>query len=102
MFEALGYTIREEVVTILFHAQVEAEDASQLEQQPQAPQQGRLQYQHETAAGAAAMGGAAEAFPGDGAISTSTPVVNSEHENIGRNDPCWCGSGKKFKKCHGA
>jgi preprotein translocase subunit SecA len=20
---------------------------------------------------------------------------------IGRNDPCWCGSGKKFKKCHG-
>jgi preprotein translocase subunit SecA len=25
-----------------------------------------------------------------------------EHEQIGRNDPCWCGSGKKFKKCHGA
>jgi preprotein translocase subunit SecA len=23
------------------------------------------------------------------------------HKNIGRNDPCWCGSGKKFKKCHG-
>jgi preprotein translocase subunit SecA len=30
------------------------------------------------------------------------PKVNSEHENIGRNDPCWCGSGKKYKKCHGA
>jgi preprotein translocase subunit SecA len=28
--------------------------------------------------------------------------VKSERENIGRNDPCWCGSGKKFKKCHGA
>jgi preprotein translocase subunit SecA len=25
-----------------------------------------------------------------------------ENEAIGRNDPCWCGSGKKFKKCHGA
>jgi preprotein translocase subunit SecA len=24
-----------------------------------------------------------------------------EHETIGRNDPCWCGSGKKYKKCHG-
>jgi preprotein translocase subunit SecA len=24
------------------------------------------------------------------------------NEQIGRNDPCWCGSGKKFKKCHGA
>jgi preprotein translocase subunit SecA len=28
--------------------------------------------------------------------------VTSEHEKLGRNDPCWCGSGKKFKKCHGA
>ena len=26
----------------------------------------------------------------------------AEDEQIGRNDPCWCGSGKKFKKCHGA
>ncbi len=25
-----------------------------------------------------------------------------EEEQIGRNDPCWCGSGKKYKKCHGA
>ncbi|MBI2003501.1 MAG: preprotein translocase subunit SecA [Parcubacteria group bacterium] len=24
-----------------------------------------------------------------------------EQKNIGRNDPCWCGSGKKYKKCHG-
>ena len=22
-------------------------------------------------------------------------------KKLGRNDPCWCGSGKKFKKCHG-
>jgi preprotein translocase subunit SecA len=29
------------------------------------------------------------------------PVVKSEHEKIGRNEPCWCGSGKKFKMCHG-
>ena len=28
--------------------------------------------------------------------------VVSEDEQIGRNDPCWCGSGKKYKKCHGA
>jgi preprotein translocase subunit SecA len=30
-----------------------------------------------------------------------TPVVKSEQESIGRNDPCWCGSGKKYKRCHG-
>ena len=29
-------------------------------------------------------------------------TVKKEHPNVGRNDPCWCGSGKKFKKCHGA
>jgi len=29
-------------------------------------------------------------------------VVKSENQQLGRNDPCWCGSGKKFKKCHGA
>lgn len=28
--------------------------------------------------------------------------VKVEHEAVGRNDPCWCGSGKKYKKCHGA
>lgn len=27
---------------------------------------------------------------------------NGGNKNIGRNDPCWCGSGKKYKKCHGA
>jgi len=33
---------------------------------------------------------------------TQLPIVKSEREKIGRNDPCWCGSGKKFKLCHGA
>ena len=30
------------------------------------------------------------------------PIVKQQHEKIGRNEPCWCGSGKKFKLCHGA
>jgi len=30
------------------------------------------------------------------------PIVKAQHEKVGRNDPCWCGSGKKFKFCHGA
>jgi preprotein translocase subunit SecA len=33
----------------------------------------------------------------------SSPVpANVDWTNVGRNDPCPCGSGKKFKKCHGA
>jgi len=35
---------------------------------------------------------------GDDVVKT----VKREEPKIGRNDPCWCGSGKKFKKCHGA
>jgi len=30
------------------------------------------------------------------------PVVKADHQKVGRNDPCWCGSAKKFKQCHGA
>jgi preprotein translocase subunit SecA len=34
-------------------------------------------------------------------LPTMVPIVKSEREKLGRNDPCWCGSGKKFKLCHG-
>jgi preprotein translocase subunit SecA len=41
-----------------------------------------------------------------GEVAASVPVVETrrldDNEKLGRNDPCWCGSGKKFKKCHGA
>jgi preprotein translocase subunit SecA len=30
------------------------------------------------------------------------PITKAQHEKVGRNDPCYCGSGKKFKLCHGA
>ena len=33
--------------------------------------------------------------------SRSRPAGSTSTRSIGRNDPCWCGSGKKFKKCHG-
>jgi hypothetical protein len=32
---------------------------------------------------------------------TQAPIVKSDNEKLGRNDPCYCGSGKKFKHCHG-
>ncbi|HET7046261.1 MAG TPA: preprotein translocase subunit SecA [Gaiellaceae bacterium] len=108
MFELLNRTIREEVVTILFHAEVQAEDAAMLEQ-PSGDgggPGGQLAYEHEASAGAdaiaAAGGGSVSTAVAGGGSSTSTTIVKGEHENIGRNDPCWCGSGKKYKKCHGA
>jgi preprotein translocase subunit SecA len=99
MFEELSTVIQEEVVLMLFHVEVEQQDAQQALQYAEAPQ--ALSYEHETAAGAeaiAAAGGLATAVA-DPIVPKQ--VVNDEAKDIGRNDPCWCGSGKKYKRCHG-
>ena len=33
---------------------------------------------------------------------TMAPIVKDATQKVGRNEPCWCGSGRKFKLCHGA
>ncbi len=47
--------------------------------------------------------GAPQKRPGApvGAEATAGAAASGAAAKIGRNDPCWCGSGKKFKKCHG-
>ncbi len=101
MFAELGRAIRSEVVLHLFHAELAPEEAQQqLAQTQTAP--GAIHYEHETAAGADVIDAA---LGGGGAVAApvaQAPVRQSELDKIGRNDPCWCGSGKKFKKCHGA
>jgi preprotein translocase subunit SecA len=78
---------------------------------------GRVSYSGGGGAGVGAIAAAAAAAGPDGAqayamsgsggeqVMEAPPVeqrvVDDEHQ-VGRNDPCWCGSGKKFKKCHGS
>jgi preprotein translocase subunit SecA len=109
MFQDLNRAIREEVITLLFHAEVSAQETAEL-QQPNGAN-GSMSYEHQPLAGSEAIlaaGGtstAAAGFASAGGVTTPVaqkPKVNSEFENIGRNDLCPCGSGKKFKKCHGA
>ncbi len=108
MFEELGRLIREEVVLTLFHAELTPEDADEvLQQEAPAGNGGGLSYEHGSLAGAeaiAAAGGGATATAaiGGGASVSTAQVVKDPHADVGRNDPCWCGTGKKFKKCHGA
>jgi preprotein translocase subunit SecA len=112
MFEQLGSEIREEVVSLLFHAEVTPNDVDTL-QQDEWSDNGDFDYQHESLAGAdaiAAAGGSAAPMAGvtaggvgGGATAVATRQrVSSEFDKVGRNDPCPCGSGKKYKKCHGA
>jgi preprotein translocase subunit SecA len=69
---------------------------------------GRVRY----SGGGAPMGAQALAAAAGGAVAEAEPngaeaaqVVQQRHTDAnepGRNDPCWCGSGKKYKRCHGA
>jgi preprotein translocase subunit SecA len=118
MFQELNAAIHEEVVATLFHAEIEVEEVDQLHQ-AQAAQGldgGAVAYEHESLAGAQAIAAAgAGALAADGASVTTAGAVGAgggsvatqqrvvaDRDKIGRNDPCWCGSGKKFKRCHGA
>ncbi len=118
MFEELNAAIREEVVQTLYHAEIEVEEVGEL-QQAQAAQAldgGGFAYEHDQLAGAQAIAAAgAGSLLGDGAsvtaggigsgggsVATQQRVTSDREKNVGRNDPCWCGSGKKFKRCHGA
>jgi preprotein translocase subunit SecA len=106
LFEQLSETIRQEVVFTLFHVAVSIEEPAL---EPVAARDGDLQYEHETAAGsdAIAAAGAATALAAPPvAAAAPNPMqqgpARNEHKDLGRNDPCWCGSGKKYKRCHGA
>jgi preprotein translocase subunit SecA len=111
MFEELSATIREEVVRYLLRVEIEYEagDAgSAFEPAASAADEG-LFYEHESLAGAEAISAAGVGAGAEAALATAgvTSAVTeqrvvADHERVGRNDPCWCGSGKKYKKCHGA
>ncbi|MGA1212487.1 MAG: preprotein translocase subunit SecA, partial [Solirubrobacterales bacterium] len=121
MFEELMNSIWEEFAKLVFNVEVEVEteqptgafavtedevggidySGGTLEDQPSALAQPVVgeEAADEVAVAAAQPG----RRPGQATFSAGTATkVKGERENIGRNDPCWCGSGKKFKKCHGA
>jgi len=112
MFEEIGGGIREEVVFTLFHVQIEPQEAQAFVEQPApsadtTPGMG-LSYEHDSVAGADAIAAAGETAGAETATAprprqaSAQQRVVSEREKLGRNDPCWCGSGKKYKRCHGA
>ncbi len=115
MFEELMHSIWDEFSKLIFRAEIEIDPAQgggggngtaetaaldysggTLEAQPSA-----LEQVAATGSAGAVDVAAAQAVGGNGGDVVET-VVKDEHDKIGRNDPCWCGSGKKFKKCHGA
>ena len=96
--------IKRDVTKTLTNVQVRTEQemeevAEEIETTEAVPK--NAQYQHADSSGALA----AEAEEGDVAVAERpTPAVQPfvrGGEKVGRNDPCPCGSGKKYKQCHG-
>jgi preprotein translocase subunit SecA len=119
LFQDLMNSVWSDFARLIYHVQVTIHDANGQPMAPEPPRRsgssssssstggGRVTYSGgQSAAGAMAMAAAAEqgdAYADDG--PPPEPVqqrVVDETQQIGRNDPCWCGSGKKYKKCHGA
>ncbi len=93
MFEELKTTIRHDVTHTIFRVTVTREPAA-----PSAPQQ--MTESRPDVAPGADPGSATAANNGSGNGGGAQPVRTAV--KIGRNDPCFCGSGKKYKRCHGA
>jgi preprotein translocase subunit SecA len=105
MFSEMSFLIKQEAVRVLMHAEVEVDagTGNGALPQSQAPR-GDLTYRHEDAATLEAIAAGSDA--GDQEVDMMMPVVEQRQldpeRDVGRNDPCWCGSGKKYKRCHGA
>jgi preprotein translocase subunit SecA len=93
MFTALLHNINNEVVGILSKVQVRAEADVEAVEQKRRESAPAMQFQHDEAS----------ALPDEGHVpegEAAQPFVRDERK-VGRNEPCPCGSGKKYKHCHG-
>ncbi|MBS0543819.1 MAG: preprotein translocase subunit SecA [Proteobacteria bacterium] len=91
LFESLLDMVRVDVTKLLTTVQIRTE--SQLEEAEAPPEPENVQYQH------------ADYDEALAAANPEQPAGSEPHHNlapkVGRNDPCPCGSGKKYKHCHG-
>ena len=99
LFEALLERLKQEVVRILSHLQIKRQDEAELIEQKRREEAERQQlaFQHAQASALPE----AEQERGQQAEAPQQPMVR-DAPKVGRNDPCPCGSGKKYKQCCGA
>ena len=92
LFSQMLDRIKFEVITLLAHVEIrDDEDVEALERQRQVPAQ--MDYLHPDLQSPAMT-------DDEGAVAVSKPIVRNKPK-VGRNQPCPCGSGKKYKHCHG-
>ena len=98
LFQQLLANIKHDVIQLLSRVQIEAPSAVQeAERRRREAAAKAMRYSH---AEASALDGQGEAEAQPPQSSKAAPFVRPERK-IGRNEPCPCGSGKKYKQCHG-
>jgi preprotein translocase subunit SecA len=105
LFEEMKSSIRLNVSKLIFRVQVQTEAPLRREERPRAVSYDKAQTRpgaiSNTAAPAAAagLGAVNSTAQPQGPVGATRPI--RADAKVGRNDPCPCGSGKKFKHCHG-
>ena len=90
LFEAMRSRVQDDILSKLFHFEpVSEEDMAEQRRRREVPQPAQLTF-------------SAPPKEANSSPSVGAATVVRKDPKVGRNDPCWCGSGKKFKKCHGA
>ena len=100
LFQDLLESIKRDSIRVLSHVQVRREDPAEEEQRLRREAEElaqRMQFQHEEVS---ALEPAEDESEAEGGVAAATAPVRGE-QKIGRNEPCPCGSGKKYKHCHG-
>ncbi len=99
LFEQLLSNLKYEVIKFLSHVQIQHQDESELIEQSrrEAAEREKIAFQHQEASAMAQP----EAAPGGAGEPAAPQTFTREERKVGRNEPCPCGSGKKYKQCHG-
>ncbi len=96
LFQQMLEDIKYDTIRIISHVQVQEDDrTAEMERQRREEMARRMQFEHAQAQGV-------ESEPAEQEVPEEAhqPFVR-EGRKVGRNDPCPCGSGKKYKQCHG-
>jgi len=108
LFQSMLEQVKADTIRILSHVQVRTpEEAAEEERKRREAAMARMKFEHEKASAMAEAEGKTEAQSGQSAGGnasaggqTQQPQVR-QGQKVGRNEPCPCGSGKKYKHCHG-
>ncbi|WP_022959567.1 preprotein translocase subunit SecA [Spongiibacter tropicus] len=100
LFQQMLDSLKHEVVRFLAHLQLQQDESAEALERKRREEQARraMEFQH---AEASAMNAEPEEDVGEAPEQAVPETFVREGRKVGRNEPCPCGSGKKYKQCHG-